>query len=119
ILQYATEGGAKARRAWKILPLERMGIRRVPARHPLDWRLQRVETMFLDKRGKLGSETTGLGSFMDHDAMPGLFDRLNNRVEIQRHQRAQIEDLGVDPGLFGGSQGDMHHGPVSEDRHIP
>ena len=33
---------------------------------------------------------------MAHHASPGFLHRRTNRIDIERHQRAQVDDLGID-----------------------
>ena len=56
------ERASDPRRAGEIVPFLRMRIRRVPARDPLDRRLERIETALHHLRGELGAEARGQAS---------------------------------------------------------
>ncbi len=52
---------------------------------------------------------------MNDDAAAGLFHRGENGVEVERHEAAQIDDLGVDAGFFSRRLRDIDHRAVAED----
>ena len=80
----------------KILPFERVRIRGIPARHALDRRLQIPETFFLDDGQHLGAEPRETGGFVGDDAAARLSHRAANRIDIERHQGSQVDDLRID-----------------------
>src|SRR5690606_34703097 len=85
----------------EVRPLLRMRIRRVPAGHPLDRRLEVVEAVLLHQRRQFGAEAAGARRLVHHHAAAGLLHRLDDRVEVERPQAAQIDDLGVGAGRGG------------------
>ena len=52
------------------------------------------------------------------DAAAGLAHRLLDGLGVERQQRAQVDDLGVDAGLVGGRLGHVDHRPVGEHRDV-
>ena len=51
---------------------------------------------------------------MHHHAAAGLLDRVDDGVQIQRPQAAQVDDLGVDAGFLGRGQRHVHRGAVGQ-----
>lgn len=49
--------------------------------------------------GEFGAEATEFHGRMEHHGAAGLFDTGQHRVNIEWHQRAQIENLGIDAFL--------------------
>src|SRR3546814_20096856 len=47
-------------------------------------------------------------------ALHGCFDG----IEVDRHQRAQIDDFGIDAGFLGGGEADVHHHAVAQHRDV-
>ena len=102
--------------AGEIGPFQAMRIRRVEAGDALDRRLEMVEAAFLDQRRQLRAEAAGPRRFMDDHAAPGLLDRCLDRLDIERHQRPQIDDLGIDPRVGDHRGADMDHRAIAQDR---
>ena len=71
----ALERRRDALRAREVRPLERMRIRRVPAGHALDRRLEVIEAVLLHERDELGAEAAGARRLVDDDAAAGLLHR--------------------------------------------
>ena len=92
-----------------------MRIGRVPAGDPLNGRLEGIEAAFHDLRSKLGAEAGGQRRLVHDDAAAGLLDRGDDRIDVERQERPEVDDLGVHPGLLGRGQGDMNHRPVAKD----
>src|SRR5690242_5655968 len=86
----------------KVVPFLRMRIRRVPAGDPHDGCLEMIEAGLLHQRGKLRAKARGQCRLVHDDAPAGLAHRCLDRIEIERHQRAKIDDLRVNAGLRGG-----------------
>ena len=103
--------------AGEIVPFLGMRIGRVPAGDALDRRLERIEAALLHLRRELGAEARGQRRLVHDHAAAGLLDRGDDRVDVERDQRAQVDDLGVDAGLLGRGLRDMHHRAVAEHRH--
>ena len=62
----------------------------------VDRRVEFVERLLHDPRRHLGRQTSAAPAFF-HDHRPvGLLEGLDHRVHIQRAQRAQVDDLGLD-----------------------
>ena len=54
-------------------------------------------------------------------ALLGFGDRRQDRVAIERRERPQIDDLGLDPFLrqrLGGVERDVHHRAEGDDGHV-
>ena len=109
-----TAVGEAAGRAGEVRPFLRVRIGRVPAGDALDRRFEVIEAMLLHQRRQFGAEAAGAGRLVHDDAAAGLLDRVDDRVEVERPQAAQIDDLGVDAGFPGGGLRDVHHRAVGE-----
>src|SRR5690606_20513338 len=105
---------AEPLRAGEIIPFLRVGIGRVPAGDADHRRFEVPEAVLLHQRGKLGAETGGQRRLMDDDAAAGLLHRGDDGVEVERHEGAQGDDLGVDAGVLGCGCRDIDHGAVGE-----
>src|SRR4051794_8534447 len=97
VLQSLPERKAEPHRAGEIGPFHRMRVRRVPAGHPGDRRFEVIEAALLDEGGELGAETRGPGRLMEDDAAAGLLNRLLDRLDVDRDDRAEVDHLRVDP----------------------
>src|SRR6188768_980759 len=78
--------------------LEWLGVRHrdVGAGHALHGRVEPVEGLLLDQRREVRAHAAvGPALLDDHDPV-GLLDRLEDRVEVERPQRARVDHLGVD-----------------------
>ncbi len=102
----------------EIVPLLRMRIGRVPAGHALDRRFEVIEAVLLHQRRELGAEAAGARGLVHDDAAAGLRHRVDQRVEIQRPDAAQVDDLGVDAGLDRRRLRHEHHRAVGEHRQL-
>ena len=107
---------ADARGPGEIVPFLRMRIGRVPAGDARDRRLEMIEAMLLHQRGEFRAEARGQRRLVDDHAAAGLLHRGDDRLEIERQQRAQVDDFGVDAGLGRRRLGDMDHRAIGEDR---
>src|SRR5690606_26674269 len=105
-------------RAGEIGPLVGMGIRRVPPGHALDGRLQVEKAVFLNQGGQFRAETAGQRGLVQHQATASLADRADQRFDVQRPERAQVDDLDIEPGFLHGGFRDIHHGAVSDERQL-
>ena len=94
-----------------------MRIGRVPARDALDRRLERIEAALRHLRGELGAEARGQRRLMHDHAAAGLVHRSLDGVDVERQQRAQIDDLRIDARLLGRRLRDMDHRAVAEHGH--
>ena len=99
---------ADALRAREIRPFLRVRIGRVPAGDALDRRLEVIEAMLLHQRRQLGAEAAGARGFVHDHAAAGLLHRVDDGVEVQRPEAAQVDDLGVDAGLVAPPLRDTH-----------
>src|SRR5687768_771225 len=72
---------------------------RVVAGDALDRRDEVVHRLLGQPRGDLGAETGGLRGLVHDHAAAGLRDRLADRVEVERLQRRDVDDLGADAVL--------------------
>jgi hypothetical protein len=82
--------------------LERLGVghRHVGARHPANRRVEPVEGLLLDQRREVGADAAVGPALLDDHGAVGLADRLEDRVEVERAQRARVERTA--PALCGG-----------------
>ena len=85
-LQRLADALGDALRPGEIGPFERMRIGRVQPGHPHDRRLEMVEAMLLHQRRQFGAEAAGAGRLVRDDAAPGLLDRGDDGVEVERQQ---------------------------------
>ena len=76
-----------------------MRVGRVPTGDAFDRRFQVIEAVFLDQRSEFGAVAGGARRFVHDHAAAGLFDRGLDRFDVERDQRAQVEDFGVDAGV--------------------
>src|SRR4026209_915387 len=95
-----------------------MRVRCVPTRHPQDGRLELPEARLLDRPGELGAKARAKGCLVRDYAAPGLADRGRDRIDVEWHHRAHVDDLCIEPYAFGGGQTDVNHGPISHDRDL-
>src|SRR4029079_10287285 len=86
----------------------------VPAAHPNDGCFELVEAALLDSAAELGAESGRQRCFVDHEAASGLCDGGDDRVDVEREQGAQVDDLGIDAGLGGGGFGNVDERAVRE-----
>jgi hypothetical protein len=70
-------------------------------RHPFDRRIYKVERFFIDTGGDFSADAKRLPTFFNNYCPVCLLERFDDRVEIQRAQRAQVDDFDFNPGLFG------------------
>src|SRR3990172_1544095 len=84
-------------------------------------RVQPVEAFFADARGDLGLHTER-APFLGHDdGAIRLAHRLEDGLQIERAQRAQIDDLCIDSFLgqhVRRAKRRLEHAPVGHDRHV-
>ena len=93
-------------------------VRRGEAADPAHGRLEGVEAVLGDAGGDLGAEAAEDGRLVHDDQSSGLAHRRLERLEVDRRQRAQVDDLERDSLLradSGGFQRGGHHGAVGGD----
>src|SRR5690606_4155766 len=100
-LHHALERRAHTGRPREVSPFLRVRIGGIPSRHTLDGRLQVMEAVLLHQRDQFGPEAAGAGGLVHHHATSGLAHRIHDGVQVQRPQAAQVDDLGIQPGLLG------------------
>ena len=86
--------------------------------HALHRRFQIEERVLLDHRRDLGRDAIASVAFVDHDHARGLLRRLNQRLFIQRPQRARIHHFGADAAFFEQTrraQRHLHHAAGGDD----
>ncbi len=98
----------------EVIPFKCVRVRRIPTGDALDRRFELVEAILLHQRRQFGAEARGPRRFMHDDTTAGLLDRFHDRVDVERQQRAQVENFRVDLGVFSRCFGDMHHRAVGE-----
>src|SRR4051794_587380 len=82
--------------AGEVLPLLRVWVGRIPAGNPEDGRFEMVEARLLDESREFRPVTGGQGRLVRDDAAARLSDGRFDRLSIERQERADIDDLGVD-----------------------
>src|SRR5205085_6702330 len=85
-----------ARRERQVVILQRVRERRVPARDSNDGGFQRSEAAFLQQSADLGGEATRPRRFLDDGAAARLAHGARQRVDVQRPEGAQVDQLGVE-----------------------
>src|ERR1700691_4134011 len=108
------ERAADALGTGEIVPFLRMRIGRIPAGDALDRRLERIEAALRHLGGEFGAEARGQRRLMHDHAAASLLDRRLDRVDIKWKQRAEIDDLGIDPGLLRRRLRDMDHRAIAQ-----
>src|SRR5215467_11399636 len=103
-------------RAGEIRPLLGMRIGRVPAGYALDGRFEMKKTVLLHQCRKLSAEAARARRFVHDHTAAGLFYGGHDRLEVERPQAAQVDDLGVDAGFACRGFGDPYHRAVGEHR---
>src|SRR3954447_20013580 len=95
--------------------LERLGVRhrQIGARHAADRGVEPVEGLLLDERGEVRADAAVRPALLDDHAAVGLADAGQDRVEVERAQRARVDDLGLDAVLGAERLGSLLRG----DRH--
>ncbi len=91
--------------------------RRPWRRHPPDARVQVFQGFLRDHGGDLGPEPEGLDRIVGDDEPVRLRHRGQDRLPVERRQRSQVDDLGIDPlgrQLRRGGQRPRNH---ASDRH--
>src|SRR5258708_11707228 len=103
-------------RAGEISPLLRMRRRRIPTGATVDRCLEMEEAMLLHQSRELGAEAAAARGLVDDHAAAGLLDGSDDRVEIERPQAAQVDDLAVDACFTNGGLRHPHHRAVGKHR---
>ena len=76
------------------------------------------EAALLHGGAQLGAEPGGQRRFVHDEASTGLLDRGDDGVDIERDERAQVDDLGIDALLIGRGLRDVHERAVREHREV-
>src|ERR1700742_4456087 len=119
----ALDGGDNPRRRRVDLGFERRGGggRDEPCPDALDGRGEFTEALRLQRRHYFGSRPCELDRVMYDDGPAGAADRFGDRLDVERHQCAKVDDLGADP-LFlqrgGGREGLVHAASVADQRDV-
>src|SRR5208283_2274570 len=74
--------------------------RRIERRHAGDRSVERIERGFVNLRGNLRAGAAGAPSFVGDDCAPGFFHRCDHGLHVERVQRPQVDNLGVDAGVL-------------------
>src|SRR3712207_7565776 len=81
-----------------------------------------VERLLRDERGEIRAAAAVGPALLDDHGAVGLADRLEDRVEVERAQRARVDDLRLDLVLVGEHVGGALRGPGhprdADDRHV-
>src|SRR5882724_2058486 len=94
--------------------------RGVPSGDARDRRLQRGEAALLDQGADLGREATGARRFLHDGAAPGLAHAARDGLDVQRPERAQVDELRVElRGLLHRLQRLVEHGAPGHHGHAP
>ena len=92
----ARRGGDAFRRRQVGLLEPRERHDRVVARHALDRREQRQQAAVGDARGDLRADADVARGLVGDHAAAGLADGLENRVDVERRDRRDVDDFGLD-----------------------
>src|SRR5574341_422632 len=109
------------RRARQVGLLQGVWERRVEPGDAGDGRLQAHEAVLLHEGRELRPEATGQRRLVDDDGAPRLRDRLDDGVEVERLEGAQVDHLAVDPlrlRLFGRAGRLVPHRAPGEQRDL-
>ncbi len=66
---------------------------------PFDGRVQVIESLILNRGGDLGGVTADVNRLAGNDTAASLLHRAQYGIYVQRHQAAQVNDLGADAPL--------------------
>ena len=94
-----TSANAGKRQLFKI---GGVGHRHVLAGHLEDRRIEPIERARHDFRGHVGADGADRPAFLDDHAARSLLDGFDDRVEVERTERSQIDNFRLDahPGEF-------------------
>src|SRR4051794_30921586 len=81
------------RRERKVVILQRVRERGIPTGDARDGRLQRGEAALLHQRADLRREATSARRFLDDGAAPRLAHAAGDALDVQRPERAQVDEL--------------------------
>ena len=104
-----------------VLELPVVGDRGVLRGDPADRRVELVEDPLVDPVGDPGAEAAVRPVFLDDHGPVGLDDRVQERVEVERPDGAEVDHLGVDAlggELLGGGQGHLERSRVGDQGHV-
>src|SRR5581483_6519919 len=74
-----------------------------------------LERLLRDQGADLGADATGARGLVQHHDLARLAHRLEDRVAVERHQRAQVDHLDGRPlEVLGGLERDAHHRAVRD-----
>src|SRR4051812_2465726 len=79
-------------RQQRLLERRRERDRYVRRRHPHDRAVEVLEALLGDQRGHLGARRARRVGLVEHDHLRALADALKDRLLVERHERAQVED---------------------------
>src|SRR5579884_1492994 len=97
----------------------RVGHGNVRAVDVLDGRVKIIEGVFVDERGETLACAVVFPALFGNDDAVGLFDRINQQVDVDRANAAQVDDFGLDAlfgEVFGGLHGDMYQARERNER---
>ena len=95
-----------------------MRIRGVETGHTFDRRLQMIEAALCHQGGKFRAKARCPGRLVNNQAFARFLHRFLDRFDVERHQRAQIENVRVDAFFPANRFGNMNHGAICEDGHF-
>src|SRR3954470_16354291 len=102
----------------EVVVLQRVREGHVPAGDAADRRLQRSEAALLHQGGDLGGETARPRRFLHDGAAPRLAHAARDRLDVQRPERAQVDQLRVQLGrLLHRRLGLVKHRAPGDHRH--
>src|SRR5436190_17590646 len=105
----------------EIFHLERVRKRSIEARHTRGWCFEMKETFLVDERDDFTAETARLRCFVNDDDAACLLDALDDRIDIERPERAQIQNLALDSLLrcfVGSSERFVEHRSPGDDSDV-
>jgi hypothetical protein len=99
-------------KAGEIGPFQAVRIRGVEAGDALHRRFQVIEAALLHQSGEFGAEAAGARRLVDDHAAAGLLHALLDRLDVERDQGSEVDDLGIDAGFLDHLLADVDHGAI-------
>lgn len=81
----------------RLFQVRGMDSRRLRCTRASAGRVEIVKALLYRDHREFAGDRTDRPAFLDDDQMVGLLEARQHRRRIQRTQRAQVDDLGVDP----------------------
>src|ERR1035437_4282988 len=118
-----TRGGKQGVHVWeeRLFQGRRVRHRRVRRRDAQDRAVQPLERLLGKRRGDLGAEPARARVLVEDEALAGAPDGREDRLFVEREERAEVEDFRRDTVLredFGRLEGGPDHRAIRHDREV-